>query len=357
MMTGKIRQLSFPFLIFAISLTALFGSFYSQNLDIILFFWFGFITSLVNSYFGVKISKKFKFLQQIKEEGPSSHKKKENTPTMGGVFFIPIFLIILLCIDIQFSPAKILFFLTILGYFSIGLIDDILSIKNKTNIGLKGKDKLIFQIIITLFLVIFSAQFNLINSEINILENFSINLKEFIFPIALITVIGMSNAVNLSDGLDGLVAGCSSIVFCGLGLEILINNNQFIGFSILCFSLAGLCLGFLKFNKYPAKIFMGDTGSLSLGATIGIICIFTNSFFTVFIFSGIFILETLSVILQVLFFKITKKVTGKGERIFLMSPVHHHLELKGIPERKIVDYCWKTNILLVILGIVLTISF
>ncbi len=356
-MIGKIKNLNFTSLILVLSLTAVFSSYYTKSINFILFFYFSFISSYLICSFGLKITKKFQFLQKIREEGPCTHKKKENTPTLGGVFFIPIFLVILLFIDIPSYPNKILIFMTVLGYFAIGLLDDLLSIKNKINLGLSGKNKFTLQIIVTLFLIILSAQFNLINSEIIISETLSINTKELIYPISFLTILGLSNAVNLSDGLDGLVAGCSSIIFCGLGTEILLNNNQFTSFSILCFSMAGLSLGFLKLNKYPAKIFMGDTGSLCIGAIIGLICIFTNSFFTVFIMAGIFIVETLSVIIQVLFFKITKKISGKGKRIFLMSPIHHHFELKGIPEKKIVDYFWKTNILLVILGIVLKISF
>ena len=354
-MIGKIKELKFSFLISILLLTTIFGSIYTSRAEIIVFFVFSFIASFVSCFFGVNISKKLNILQKIREESPSEHKKKENTPTMGGLFFIPLFLIIILFIDIQLS-TKILFFLTSLGYFAIGLADDILSIKNKKNLGLRGKNKLIFQMIITLLIIIMSAKFDLINSNLRIFENYSIDLKELIYPISFFTVIGLSNAVNLTDGLDGLVAGCSSIVFCGLGTEILLSNNEYISFSILCFSMAGLCSGFLKFNTYPAKLFMGDTGSLSIGAIIGLICIYTNNFFTVFIVSGIFIIETCSVILQVLFFKITKKISGQGKRLFLMSPIHHHFELQGIPEKRIVDYFWKTNILLVIFSIVLKIS-
>ena len=355
-MIGKIKKLSFPWLISIILLAAIFSSIYTNNPKIIEFFVLSFIASIITSQFGLKISKKLHFTQKIRDEGPSTHKQKENTPTMGGLFFIPIFLVIVLLIDIEFS-TKISFFLTSLGFFLIGLVDDILSIKKKKNLGLKGKHKLICQIIITLILVIVSAKFNLINSDIKIFENYSIDIGTLIFPLAFFTIIGLSNAVNLTDGLDGLVAGCSSIVFCGLGTEIILSNNKYISFSILCFSMAGLCSGFLKFNKYPAKIFMGDTGSLTIGAVIGLICVYTNNFFTVFIISGIFIVETCSVILQVLYFKITKKISGKGKRLFLMSPIHHHFELKGIPEQKIVDYFWKTNILLIIFSIVLKISF
>ena len=169
--------------------------------------------------------------------------------------------------------------------------------------------------------------------------------------------MGISNSVNLTDGLDGLAAGCSGIVFYGLGTEILMKEQQeLIVFSILCYSMSGICLGFLKYNSFPAKIFMGDTGSLSIGAILGSIALLTNSIFTLCIFSGIFIIESLSVMIQVGFFKITKKLFHKGKRIFLMAPLHHHFELQGVKEQKIVENFWKINILLVILGIVLKIN-
>ena len=134
------------------------------------------------------------------------------------------------------------------------------------------------------------------------------------------------------------------------------GQNELIVFSLLCFSMSGICLGFLRYNSYPAKIFMGDTGSLSIGAILGSIALLTNSVFTLSIFSGIFIIESLSVMLQVGFFKVTKKLFHNGKRIFLMAPIHHHFELKGVKEQKIVENFWKINILLVILGIVLKIN-
>ena len=153
-----------------------------------------------------------------------------------------------------------------------------------------------------------------------------------------------------------MASGCSSIVFYGLGTEIFIKDQkELIIYGIIAYAMSGLCMGFLKFNKYPAKIFMGDTGSITIGATLGSIAIITNSFFTLFIISGVFIIEALSVIIQVGFFKITKKIFKNGKRIFLMAPIHHHFELNGIEEEKIVENFWKVNILLVILGIVLKI--
>jgi len=198
---------------------------------------------------------------------------------------------------------------------------------------------------------------NLIDPLITISDSWGINTSIFILPIAFLVLVGLSNSVNLSDGLDGLAAGCSAIVFYGLGTEILMKNEQeLIIFSILCYSMSGLCMGFLKYNSHPAKIFMGDTGSLSIGAILGSIALLTNSVFTLFIFSGIFNIESLSVMIQVGFFKITKKLFQRGKRIFLMTPLHHHFELKGVKEQKIVENFWKINILLVILGIVLKIN-
>ena len=192
---------------------------------------------------------------------------------------------------------------------------------------------------------------------ISISDSLGIFVGIFILPISFLVLVGISNSVNLTDGLDGLAAGCSGIVFYGLGTEILMKQQQeLFVFSILCYSMSGICLGFLKYNSYPAKIFMGDTGSLSIGAILGSIALLTNSVFTLSIFSGIFIIESLTVIIQVGFFKITKKLFHNGKRIFLMAPLHHHFELKGVKEEKIVENFWKINILLVFLGIVLKIN-
>jgi len=357
-MIGKIKKLNFLSLTFLISLLTLIAALVSEQIYIFFTFCLSFLISIFSGIIGIEFIKKLNLLQKIREEIPSIHKKKENTPTMGGILFIPIFLIIILLINHQLWTTKIILFLTTLSYFFIGFIDDFLSIKNKTNLGLKSKEKLILQIIATLLLLSFAAQNNLINSNISLFNNLTIDFQEIIFPVAFLTIIGLSNAVNLSDGLDGLVAGCSSLAFFGLGTEILLTNNEgFFSFCILCYSMSGLCLGFLKFNKYPAKIFMGDTGSLSIGAILGVICVLTGSYFTGFLVCGIFIIETLSVMIQVVFFKITKTIYGKGRRLLLMSPIHHHFELTGFSEQTIVDYFWKINVFLVILGIVLKISF
>ena len=353
-MTGKININYYNFLIIIISIFTFINSFYINNLYIFILYIVALLTSDISTKYGINFIKKYNFLQIIRAEGPSWHSNKSQTPTMGGLFIIPIFLLIVSITNIISFKFKLALLITIFGFFLIGLIDDYLGIKKKLNLGLKGQEKLILQIIISSFFVTFLSNNNLIDHNVSLLNSFSLNLKYFIVPISILTIIALSNSVNLTDGLDGLAAGCSSIVFCGLGTEILLKNDaSFVIFSLLSFSMSGLCLGFLKHNKYPAKIFMGDTGSLTIGAIIGIICVVTNSFFTTFIISGIFVVEALSVILQVSYFKISKKLFKKGKRLFLMTPIHHHFELKGFQEEKIVEIFWLINTILVIFSIVM----
>jgi len=352
-MTGKSNILNYSILILIISFITLINSIYVDNFYIFTIYIFSIITSYISTKYGIKFIKKNNFLQTVRAEGPSSHLSKSKTPTMGGLFIIPIFFLILSSENIISLEFKITLLITIFGFFFIGFIDDYLGIKNKINLGLNSKEKLLLQIIFSSFFVIISFNSNLINNNLIFFNDLTINLRNLIIPLSIITIVALSNSVNLTDGLDGLAAGCSSIVFCGLGTEILLNNDKnFLIFSLLSFCMSGLCLGFLKHNKYPAKIFMGDIGSLTIGAIIGIICVVTNSFFTTFVISGIFVIESLSVILQVSYFKITKKFFKKGKRLFLMTPIHHHFELQGMKEEKIVEIFWIINIILVIFSIV-----
>jgi len=354
-MIGKNNIFNYNFLIIIISFITLINSIYFNKNNIFILFVVSVLASTIITKYGIQFIKKYNFLQTIRTEGPNLHLSKNNTPTMGGLFIIPIFFLIISGTSIIAFKIKLVFLITIFGFFITGFIDDYLGIKNKRNLGLKSKEKLMLQTFFSSFFVIFAFNNNLLTSNISFLNDLTINFKTFIIPLSILTIIALSNSVNLTDGLDGLAAGCSSIVFCGLGTEILINNNtnNYLIFSLLSFCMSGLCLGFLKHNKYPAKIFMGDTGSLTIGAIIGVICIVTNSFFTTLIISGIFFVEALSVILQVSYFKITKRLFKQGRRIFLMTPIHHHFELKGIKEEKIVEIFWLINIVLVIFSIVI----
>jgi len=357
-MIGKIKEFNFKSLFILNTFALIVTSYFFKNFIFIGFFTLFFFISLLITKNGLKIIKKLNLFQNIRTEGPSNHHKKSDTPTLGGFFMIIPFLIFLLIITINLGSLKLfLLFLTIFGFFIIGFLDDYLSIKRKENTGLKTNQKFILQSFISIIFILLAYEKNLISPLITVSDSWGINMNIFILPVSFLVLVGLSNSVNLTDGLDGLAAGCSGIVFYGLGTEILLKEQQeLFVFSILCFSMCGICLGFLKYNRYPAKIFMGDTGSLSIGAILGSIALLTNSVFTLSIFSGIFIIESLSVIIQVGFFKITKKLFNKGKRIFLMTPLHHHFELKGVKEEKIVENFWKINILLVILGIVLKIK-
>ena len=352
-MIGKNNIFNYGFLITIISFITLINSIYIKNPYIFILYILSVISSTASTKYGIKFIKKHNLLQTIRIEGPTSHLKKSKTPTMGGLFIIPIFFLILSGANIFSLKLKLALCITIFGFFLIGFSDDYLSIKNKINLGLKSKEKLFLQLFFASFFAIFLSNNNLLTYKLAFLNDLTINFEYFIVPLSIFTIISLSNAVNLTDGLDGLAAGCSSVVFCGLGTEILLNNDKnFLILSLLSFCMSGLCLGFLKHNKYPAKIFMGDTGSLTIGAIIGMICVVTNSFFTTFIISGVFFIESLSVILQVSYFKITKKIFKKGKRLFLMTPIHHHFELKGIKENKIVGICWLINTALMIFSIV-----
>ena len=357
-MIWKTKTLNFTSLLSLILFSLIINSFVFSNLLVINIFLIFFFISLLITKYGLKRITQLNLLQNIRYEGPSLHFKKNNTPTMGGIFIILPFLLLLLVVNNNFhSIGILLLFFCTLGFFIIGLLDDYLSIRNKKNTGLKANEKFILQAFISLLFIVLASQRNYISPSINISTNWNIDTNLIIIPICFITLIGLSNAVNLTDGLDGLASGCSSIVFFGLGTEIFIKSQkELIIFGLISYAMSGLCMGFLNFNKYPAKIFMGDTGSLTIGASLGSIAILTNSFFTLFTISGIFIIEALSVIIQVGFFKITKRIFKKGRRVFLMTPIHHHFELMGMKEEKIVENFWKINILLVVLGIVLKIN-
>jgi phospho-N-acetylmuramoyl-pentapeptide-transferase len=357
-MIGKIKKFNFKSLLILNIFALIITSYFFDNFILVGVFSLFFFISLLTIKNGLKIIRKLNLLQNIRTEGPANHYKKNDTPTMGGIFMIVPFLIFLLIITINLGSLKLLLLLlTIFGFFTIGFLDDYLSIKNKENTGLKTNEKFILQSIISIIFILLAYEKDLINPLITVSDSWGINMNIFILPISFLVLVGISNSVNLTDGLDGLAAGCSGIVFYGLGTEILMKDQQeLFVFSVLCYSMSGICLGFLKYNSYPAKIFMGDTGSLSIGAILGSIALLTDSIFTLCIFSGIFIIESLSVMIQVGFYKITKKIFQKGKRIFLMAPLHHHFELQGIKEQKIVEIFWKINILLVILGIVLKIN-
>ena len=273
-----------------------------------------------------------KFGQAIREEGPQSHMHKKGTPTMGGISFIVsivISLIVAIILDSGNIQYYILFIYTTISFSIIGYIDDMLIVVKKKNDGLAPRKKLVLQI---LFSVIFYILVTFIYKDINYIHipglDYNLNISYLYLIFLVFWQTGFSNAVNLTDGLDGLATSITIITTSTFALLAYKENN----FPVLvfCLTIVGALLGFLIFNRNPAKIFMGDTGSLALGGILAAISVILHKEIA-FLFIGlVYILETLSVIIQVAYFKKT------GKRIFKMSPLHHHFELSGYGEVKTV---------------------
>lgn len=273
-----------------------------------------------------------KFGQAIREEGPQSHLRKKGTPTMGGISFIVsivISLIVAMFLDSGNIQYYILFIYTTISFSVIGYIDDMLIVVKKKNDGLAPRKKLMLQI---LFSVIFYILITFIYKDINYIHipglDYNLNISYLYLIFLVFWQTGFSNAVNLTDGLDGLATSVTIVTTSTFALLAYKENN----FPVLvfCLTIVGALLGFLLFNKNPAKIFMGDTGSLALGGILAAISVILHKEIA-FLFIGlVYILETLSVIIQVAYFKKT------GKRIFKMSPLHHHFELSGYGEVKTV---------------------
>ena len=260
---------------------------------------------------GLPILRRLNARQEVREEGPQSHRKKAGTPTMGGILMILAFLTTLLLAG-NWSPAYGWLLFLVLGHFALGLSDD--AIKASLHIPL--------------------------------LDN-NISLGNFYYLFAMIVIVGTTNAVNLTDGLDGLAAGISALVAAAfVWLSVSARDLELAQFSA---ALAGVCLGFLVFNYHPAKVFMGDTGALALGAAFAGLALVTRTELLLVIIGGVFVMEAVSVILQVASFKTT------GRRLFRMSPLHHHFELGGWSEVRVVHTFWLAALLCVGVGISLTI--
>ncbi|KAA0958408.1 phospho-N-acetylmuramoyl-pentapeptide-transferase [Planococcus sp. ANT_H30] len=288
----------------------------------------------------IPLLKRMKFGQSIREEGPESHMKKTGTPTMGGlVFLISIIVTVLLVAWLaDLVTAKILILLLVLfGYGLIGFLDDFIKVVLKRNLGLTSLQKLIAQIVIAVisFFVLSGTDFE---TGVTIpFTDISLELSWLYVFFIVFWLVGFSNAVNLTDGLDGLVAGTASIAFAAFGVLAIYQDE--VDIAIFTFSVTGGLFGFLIFNKYPAKVFMGDTGSLALGGALAMVSILLKQELLLLLIGLVFVIETASVILQVGSFKLRQK------RIFKMSPIHHHFELSGWSEWKVVLVFWSVGLI------------
>jgi phospho-N-acetylmuramoyl-pentapeptide-transferase len=306
----------------------------------------GFLITVLLSPIFIPFLRRLKFGQSIREEGPQSHQKKNGTPTMGGIMILLSVTVTTLVMSSKFAEptAEIYMVLLVtLGFGLLGFLDDFIKVALKRNLGLTSKQKLLGQIIISLIFY-FIFQTNEFSTEVSIpFTDLSIDLGWGYALFIIFWLVGFSNAVNLTDGLDGLVSGTAAIAF-GAFAVLAWNQSQF-EVSIFSVAVVGAVLGFLVFNAHPAKVFMGDTGSLALGGAIATVAILTKLEIILIIIGGVFVIETLSVILQVISFKTT------GKRIFKMSPLHHHYELVGWSEWRVVVTFWTVGLLFAILGI------
>jgi len=343
------------FLLFGlITIVCLCFDFYFQNSNLLIPFITTTLVSSVTTFLCIPKLKQINLNQIIREDGPKNHFIKGGTPTMGGIFFVPIAIIISNILYFNEENYKIILTLSFLVMFFmfIGLIDDLLSFKKKFNTGLTSKQKLILQLLISIIFIIICYSNNFIPNNIQI-GNRLINIGSLIYPLGIFVLLSESNSTNLTDGLDGLLSGCSVLIFTGLAITISIDNpSNYLSLSPLCMVMAGACMGFLFLNKYPAKLFMGDSGSLAIGASLGGIALISNNLWSLLIMGGILLAESLSVIIQVSIFKISKRIKGKGHKLFLMSPLHHHFELKGNNESLIVSSFWLITLLLVIINLI-----
>ena len=303
------------------------------------------ITVLLSPIF-IPFLKRLKFGQSIRDEGPKSHQKKTGTPTMGGIMILLSIILTTLVMTEKFSDptAKtyLLLFVTI-GFGILGFLDDFIKVVMKRNLGLTSLQKLLGQILISIIVYFILKQVNFSTSVEIPFTDYSFELGYFYSLFIIFWLVGFSNAVNLTDGLDGLLSGTAAIAF-GAFAVLAWNQSQY-EISIFAVAVVGAVLGFLVFNAHPAKVFMGDTGSLALGGAIAAIAILTKMELILVIIGGVFVIETLSVILQVISFKTT------GKRIFRMSPLHHHYELLGWSEWRVVVTFWSVGLLFAVIGI------
>ena len=305
---------------------------------------------------GIPWLRSLKMGQVIREEGPKAHHSKAGTPTMGGLLVVPVGAVLGSLITREPTAAQQLLaiaFVT-LAYMLIGGFDDWRSLTQQTNTGLTPRGKLILQAgAAAVFLAVAGWQ-GWISSTVSLPFGFQLPLGLLIWPLGLFVFLAESNATNLTDGLDGLASGCGALVFTGLALQLMLRgNNGDPALAGFCMTMAGAWLGFLIHNRNPARVFMGDTGSLAMGAALSGVALLSDSLWPLLVMGGVFLAESLSVIIQVWVFKATKGPDGQGRRVFRMAPLHHHFELGGTSEKTVVPCFWLASAALVGLGLLL----
>lgn len=318
------------------------------------------VLSIIWGHYFIDFMKKKQFGQIIRNDGPESHFKKKGTPTMGGVFMLgTIFVTTLLCGNFFSMPLKITLGVTF-SYFLLGFYDDYLKVLKKDTKGVSAKGKLVWQFGTALVAMYIMVSQNIINTDVYFpfFKAPIIDLGYWYILFGSIVIVGFSNAVNLTDGLDGLAIGPIMVSAATMGLLTYVTGHKEISqylyipyfegmgeITVLTAAIIGAGIGFLWYNSYPAQIFMGDVGSLSLGGTLGTIAVLAKSEFLFVVIGGIFVIEALSVIIQVVSFK------TRGVRVFKMAPIHHHFEKLGWPETKVTVRFWIISVCLAIMAL------
>jgi phospho-N-acetylmuramoyl-pentapeptide-transferase len=308
-----------------------------------------FLLGIILSPLFIPILRRLKFGQQIREEGPESHQKKSGTPTMGGTIILLSMLLSVLFVsrwsgEIDYKLYVLL--IATLGYGLVGFLDDYIKIVFKRSLGLTAKQKLLGQLIVSVVVCVILA-LNGHSTDIAIpLTDVSLPLGWLYYPLIVLFMMGMSNAVNFTDGLDGLLSGTSAIAFGAFTVLAMLYSQPEV--ALFSAAMIGAVLAFLVFNAHPAKVFMGDTGSLAIGGGITLVAVLLKEEVLLLIIGGVFVIEILSVIIQVISFKTT------GRRVFRMSPIHHHFELAGWSEWKVVIVFWLAGLVLAGLGLLIS---
>ncbi|SHJ56372.1 phospho-N-acetylmuramoyl-pentapeptide-transferase [Tepidibacter formicigenes] len=301
-----------------------------------------FVITLILGPIFIPMLKRLKFGQTVRDEGPKTHLSKNGTPTMGGI--IMMIAILITCLTTTRLNKDMIFALVaIFGFGLIGFIDDYIKVVLKRSLGLRAYQKIVGQLIIATVLAIYQSKTSILGTQVIVpFLKTNIDLGIFYIPFIIFVTIATVNSVNLTDGLDGLASGVTLIVasFFAMIASHLGNTSIY----IVSAALVGACLGFLKFNAHPAQVFMGDTGSMALGGAVAAAAILMNLSLIIPIVGGIYFAESLSVIIQVTSFKLT------GKRVFKMSPLHHHFELEGWHETKVVTVFWITSVILSVIG-------
>lgn len=306
--------------------------------------------------------KRLSMTQQIRDDGPKTHMGKTGTPTMGGLLIILcILLSVFMWGDLKNTYVWVMI-ISLVGFGGIGFLDDYLKIARKNHKGLRAYQKFGMQIALAFLIGIF-LYMNPKDPFTDVLnvpffKRWLFDLGWFYIPFSVIVIVGSSNAVNLTDGIDGLAIGLVAVAVLANGVLVYISGHKGLAqylqvlylpgtgeLTVFCGAMLGASLGFLWYNSYPADIFMGDMGSLGLGGTLGTLAVITKHELVLALVGGIFVIETISVILQVASFKLT------GKRVFKMAPIHHHFELKGWPEPKVIVRFWIVGIMLALLSL------